>query len=216
MSEPPDVLDRIRTREVTGVFHSRKALDDAAQDLLSSGFDRADIDVSASPDEQQRRLNYQAIPAADLADIPAAARRPYVGGDDRLGLEVVTASVVGCVVALVVAFYLVSREMTPPSVILVSVLSGIVAAAAVIRPLRRVMQRDRARGLEPVAEWEGLLIWVRVQSPEKEALAQEILLRHGGEAVHIHEIDVAKTADDLPLHSLRPDPWLGNEPLGRP
>lgn len=103
MSEPPDVLDRIRTREVTGVFHSRKALDAAAQDLLSSGFDRADIDVSASPDEQQRRLNYQAIPAADLADIPAAARRPYVGGDDRLGLEVVTASVVGCVVALVMA-----------------------------------------------------------------------------------------------------------------
>jgi hypothetical protein len=114
------------------------------------------------------------------------------------------------------AFYLVSREMTPPSVILVSVLSGIVAAAAAIRPLRRMMQRDRVRGLEPVAEWEGLLIWVRVQSPEKEALAQEILLRHGGEAVHVHEIDLAKTADDLPLHSLRPDPWLGNEPLGRP
>ena len=216
MSDPPDVLDRIRTREVTGVFHSRKALDAAAQDLLSSGFDRADIDISASPDEQQRRLNYQAIPAADLADMPGAARRPYVGGDDRLGLEVVTASVVGCVVALVMAFYLVSREMTPPRVVLLSVLSGIVAAAAAIRPLRRVMQRDRVRGLEPVAEWEGLLIWVRVQSPEKEALAQEILLRHGGQAVHIHEIDVAKTVDDLPLHSLRPDPWLGNEPLGRP
>jgi hypothetical protein len=194
MSEPSDVLDRVRTREVTGVFHSRSALDTAAQDLLSSGFDRADIDVSASPDEQQRRLNYQAIPAADLADIPAAARRPYVGG----------------------AFYLVSREMTPLTVIVVSVLSGIVAAAAAIRPLRRLMQRDRVRGLEPVAEWEGLLIWVRVQSPEKEALAQEILLRHGGEAVHIHEIEIAKTADDLPLHSLRPDPWLGNEPLGRP
>jgi hypothetical protein len=216
MSEPSDVLDRLRTREVTGVFHSRRALDTAAQDLLSSGFDRADIDVSASPDEQQRRLNYQAIPAADLADISAAARRPYVGRDDRLGIEVVTASVVGCVVALVMAFYLVSREMTPLTVIVVSVLSGIVAAAAAIRPLRRLMQRDRVRGLEPVAEWEGLLIWVRVLSPEKEALAQEILLRHGGEAVHIHEIEIAKTADDLPLHSLRPDPWLGNEPLGRP
>lgn len=216
MSEPSDVLDRLRTREVTGVFHSRRALDSAAQDLLSSGFDRADIDVSASPDEQQRRLNYQAIPAADLADVPAAARRPYVGGDDRLGIEVVTASVVGCVVALVMAFYFVSREMTPLTVTVVSVLSGIVAAAAAIRPLRRLMQRDRVRGLEPVAEWEGLLIWVRVQSPEKEALAQEILLRHGGEAVHIHEIEIAKSADDLPLHSLRPDPWLGNEPLGRP
>jgi hypothetical protein len=216
MSEPSDVLDRVRTREVTGVFHSRRALDNTVQDLLSSGFDRADIDVSASPNEQQRRLNYQAIPAADLTDIPAAAREPYLGGDDRLGVEVVMASVVGCVVALGMAFYLISRETTPLTVILVSVLSGIVTAAAAIRPLRRLMQRDRFSGLEPVAEWEGLLIWVRVQSPEKEALAQEILLRHGGKAVHIHEIEIAKTADDLPLHSLRPDPWLGNEPLGRP
>lgn len=216
MSGPSDVLDRLRTREVTGVFHSRKALDTAAQDLLSSGFDRADIDISASPDEQQRRLNYRAIPAADLADLPAAARRPYVGGDDRLGLEIVAASVVGCVVALVMAFYLVSRGMTAPSVILVPVLGGIAAAAIAIRPLRRVMQRDRFRGLEPAAEWDGLLIWVRVRSPEQEALAQEILVRHGAEAVHVHEIDIAKTTDDLPFHSLRPDPWLGDEPLGRP
>ena len=48
----------------------------------------------------------------------------------RTHLLDVTASVVGCVVALVMAFYLVSREMTPLTVIVVSVLSGIVAAAA--------------------------------------------------------------------------------------
>jgi hypothetical protein len=57
-----DILDRIRTREVTGVFHSRKALDTAVQDLLVSGIDRADIDVSASLDQLQRRVNYLSIP----------------------------------------------------------------------------------------------------------------------------------------------------------
>jgi hypothetical protein len=41
-------------------------------------------------------------------------------------------------------------------------------------------------------------------------------MRHGGEAVHVHEIELAKRPEDLPLHSLRPDPWLGDERLGRP
>jgi hypothetical protein len=51
LASSDDVLDKVRTREVTGVFHSRKALVDAAEELLVAGFDRADIDVSASLDE---------------------------------------------------------------------------------------------------------------------------------------------------------------------
>jgi hypothetical protein len=61
-----DILDLVRAREVTGVFHSRKAFDAAVQDLLLADLGRADIDVSASVDELQRRLNYSAIPAAAL------------------------------------------------------------------------------------------------------------------------------------------------------
>jgi hypothetical protein len=57
-ASPDDVLDRMRTREMTGVFHARKALVDAAEELLVAGFDRADIDISAPADELQRRLNY--------------------------------------------------------------------------------------------------------------------------------------------------------------
>jgi hypothetical protein len=36
------------------------------------------------------------------------------------------------------------------------------------------------------------------------------------EAVHVHEIELAKTPEDLPLQSLRADPWLGDERLGQP
>jgi uroporphyrinogen-III synthase len=57
---------------------------------------------------------------------------------------------------------------------------------------------------------------VRVHSSEQEAEAQEILMRHGGEAVHVHEIELAKRPEDLPLHSLRADPWLSDERLGQP
>ena len=211
-----DILDRMRMREVTGVFHSRKALLAAAQELLTAGNDRADIDVSASLDELQRRLNYASIPPADLADIPTAARQPFVGEDDTMTTEVVVGSAAGCIAALAMAFYLVARDLSPVSAGVLSVLFGLILGAAAVFWARRRLQRERALGLENLSEAHGLLIWVRVRSPEKEAQAQEILMRHGGKAVHVHEIELTKPTEDLPLHSLRPDPWLGDERLGQP
>jgi hypothetical protein len=211
-----DILDRTRTREVTGVFHSRKALIDAAEELLIAGVDRADIDVSASLDELDRRLNYQLIPPADLTDLPVTARRPFTGEDDVLGAETVAGSITGCIGAIALAFYLVTQDMRPLSVAILSILGGLVVGGAAVLLVRRRMQRERIRGLEKLSEAQGLLIWVRVRSPEKEAQAQEILARHGGGAVHVHEIDLAKRTEDLPLHSLRVDPWLGDERLGQP
>jgi hypothetical protein len=34
--------------------------------------------------------------------------------------------------------------------------------------------------------------------------------------MHVHEIDLEKRPEDLPLRSLRPDPGLSDERLGRP
>jgi hypothetical protein len=62
----------------------------------------------------------------------------------------------------------------------------------------------------------GIIIWVRVRTPEQEAAAQDVLKRYGAEAVRVHEIEIDKRAEDLPLASLRPDPWLSNERLGEP
>jgi hypothetical protein len=211
-----DILDRMRTREVTGVFHSRKALVAAAEDLLFAGVDRADIDVSASVDEVGRRMSYVPVPPADLADIPATPRRPFLGEDDFLVTKMVIASVSGCAVALGMALVLVAQDMSPLSVGTISVLSGLVVGGVTLPILNRRFHRDRVRGLEPASEYQGLLIWVRVRSPEQEAQAQEILIRHGGKAVHVHEIELTKRTEDLPLHSLRPDPWLGDERLGHP
>jgi hypothetical protein len=211
-----DILDQVRTREVTGVFHSRKALIDAAEDLLVAGTDRADIDVSASFDELQRRLNYRAIPPRDLADAPTVPRQPLVADDDVLVSDAVVGSVAGCAAALAMAFFLLVKDISPILVGIFSILTGLLAGGAAVFWARRRLQRERVLGLEKLAEAQGLLIWVRVRSPEQEAQAQEILVRHGAEAVHVHEIELAKTPEDLPLHSLRPDPWLGDERLGQP
>ena len=216
LASSDDVLDKVRTREVTGVFHSRKALVDAAEELLVSGFDRADIDVSASFDELQRRLSYSAIPPADVADVPTAPRQPFLGDDDVEVADAVVGCVAGGAAAVAMAFFLVVKDFRPIPVGILSVLAGFIIGGGAVLWARRRLQRERARGLEKLAEAHGLLIWVRVRSPEQETRAQEILMRHGGEAVHVHEIELAKRTEDLPLASLRPDPWLGDEPLGRP
>jgi hypothetical protein len=211
-----DILEQVRSREVTGVFHSRKALIDAAEELLVAGIDRADIDVSAPVDELDRRLNYQSIPAADLVDMPITPRQSFMGIDDVLSAEAVAGSIAGCIAAIAVAAILVARGTEPLYVGIFSILSGLIVSGLAVTRVRRRLNRERALGLEKQSEWQGLLIWVRVHSPEKEAEAQEILMRHGGEAVHIHEIELTRDSDDLPLHSLRPDPWLGDERLGQP
>src|ERR1700694_5672013 len=95
-----DILEKVRTREVTGIFHSRKALDAAVQELLVAGYDRADIDVSAPPDELRGRLNYRSIPPEDLADVPTAPREPFVGEDDVIITDAVVGIVVGYAAAL--------------------------------------------------------------------------------------------------------------------
>ena len=156
-----DILERVRSREVTGVFHSRKALIDAADDLLVAGFDRADIDVSAPFDELQRRLNYQSIPPADLADIPTAARKPLIDQGDVLSTDAVVGSLAGCIGAVGMAYFLIIRGMAPLSVGIVSVLTGLVVGGVAVLVARRQLQRERVRGLDKLAEAHSLLIWVR-------------------------------------------------------
>jgi hypothetical protein len=75
---------------------------------------------------------------------------------------------------------------------------------------------QKIKGLEPLMAARGLIMWVRVRSDEQEDQARELLISHGAHAVRVHEIEIAKTPDDLPLGSIRPDPWLGSERLGQP
>jgi hypothetical protein len=68
--------------------------------------------------------------------------------------------------------------------------------------------------MRALAEVGGIVLWVRVRSPEDEQKASALLAQNGGVAVRTHEIEVEKRLQDLPLSSLRPDPWLGNQRLG--
>jgi hypothetical protein len=211
----PDVLERTKVREVAGVFHSRRAIEAAFEDLLLNGFDRADIDRLASLDEVRRRLKVYVSPE-EAADLTPTPRQPVFKSDDITVALVVTVSVIGAAAGTASAFGVLASGGSGWSAGILGTLIGIGAGAIAAVVMARVFRREDLHGLEWMELDRGLVLWVRVRSPEQEAMANEILRRNGGRAVRVHEIEIEKRLEDLPLSSLRPDPWLGSEPLGHP
>jgi hypothetical protein len=186
-----------RMREVTGVFQSRASLIAAAEDLLLSGFDRPDIDLGSSVDRLGRGLRCGPIPLVDLLDTPAAARQPFLDQADALGTTAVIGSISGCMAAVASAVFSIVQDMALLSVGVISVLSGFVVGGAATFVVHRSFRRERARGLEALSDAYGLLLWVRVRSPEKDRQAHEILLRHGGAPFRFQGIELAKRTQDI-------------------
>jgi hypothetical protein len=209
------ILDRARVREVSGVFHSREALDAAIDDLLLAGFDRADIDLVASLDEVSRRLGVYVATEA-LADVPMVPRRPaFSPGDITLAVALV-AAIFGALGAMLAGFEVVARNGSATIAVIAAASAGLACGIFGAAIAVRFVRQDELNGLDDLMAHRGLVVWVRTRTPEREAQAQEILLAHGARAVRVHEIEIEKTVEDLPLHDLRPDPWLGSEPLGHP
>jgi hypothetical protein len=210
-----DVLERIRVREVAGVFHSREAMEDTVEDLLLNGFDRTDIDRKAAEDEVRKRIQFY-VAAEELADVGPVPRAAVFTRDDITATLVACVSVVGAAAGLATGFGMINAGGSPLSAAILATLVGLGTGGIAGLMLARAFRREQVQGLEWIEDERGRILWVRVRSAEREAMAQEILRRHGGKAVRVHEIEIDKRTDDLPLSSLRPDPWLGSEQLGHP
>jgi hypothetical protein len=214
MAGPSDgVIETAKVREVAGVFHSHGALEDAVDDLLRAGFDRADIDVIGDLEELRKRLGDAYVAPEELADVPQAPRRPFFARDDLTETVILVASTIGGAAATAAALAVIASEGSWVSALVAGAVTGVIAAGVAAVLIARYFERERVRGLEWYAAARGLILWVRVRDREREDEAQEILLRHGAEAVRVHEVEIAKRVEDIPLSSLRPDPWLG-ERLG--
>lgn len=210
------VIERATVREVTGVFHAREALDAAIDALLLAGFDRADIDVVASIDEVREKLGIVYVAAEDLADVPSVPRRPVIRREDITLARVVVVGIVAFAAAAAVALWVVASGASAETAAVWAIVTAIAVTGISVLLVGLLSRDDAARGLDAIMEARGLILWVRVRSPEREAQAQEILLAHGATAVRVHQITIDKRLEEIPFSSLRPDPWLGDERLGQP
>jgi hypothetical protein len=207
------VIEQVRVREAGGVFRSREALEAAAEALRLAGFDRADIDILADADAVRRKLRAPYIAAEDLADAPHAPRRAFMARED---VALAVSGIAGILIyigATVAALAILSTGGARAWATVVAV--GIAAAGGIgASVVIRFLERQQAEQLDRNTIADGLILWVRVRSPDREERAQQILREWGGQAIRVHEIEIDKRLEDLPLSNLRPDPWLGGERLG--
>lgn len=206
------MLERLVVREVAAVFHREESLEDAIQELLHAGFDRGDIDIMGDFETVRQRLGALYVPSEEIADVPGTPRRAYIAHDD---IATATAGVAGMLFYLGAATAAMTVVASGGSLALAAAAAAAAGAvgAGIGASAIRLLGKRQAEELELQLMAGGIVVWVRARDPEKEAQAQEILARSGGEAIRVHDIEIDKRLDDLPLSKFKPDPWLSDEPL---
>lgn len=205
------IIARVRVREVAGIFRSRDALDATVDALLESGFDRADIALSSRHAARQK-LGID-IPAEEIPEVPAVPRRPFFGPEDVTLLIGMGIGILMFAGAALGAFAVVASGGSSAAAALAALVGGTIVGSVGAWIVRR-LRREHVPEIDVPNTIGELVLFVRARSTERETDAREILAAHGAEAVRVHEIEIDKRLQDVPLSSLRVDPWLGEERLG--
>lgn len=176
-----------RACEVVGVFHTTEDLESAIDELLSSGFDRAELSLLASPEAVAAKFGGYYISVSDLADDPAAPRTAFVStaaiGDAKGGLIGGLAYVGATVAVGAVVMSGGAMAATVAAAILAGGTGGMIGSA-----LALWVGQHHADYLHNQIENGGLLLWVRAWNASDEARALEIVAKHAADMVHSRSI----------------------------
>jgi hypothetical protein len=177
--------------EAIGVFDDANTLQEAIDELLSSGFNQAEISLLASEHVVEEKLGHAYKKIKELEDDVSVPRAAYIStesqGDAKGGL-IGGLVYVGAVVA---AGAVVATGGT---------LAGAIAAAAMMggaggligSVLAQLVGDHHAHYLQEQLDHGGLLLWIRTWDEEHEQRARKILSKHSAHDVHTHVLRTAK------------------------
>jgi hypothetical protein len=174
-------------REAVGVFLSADDLQAAIDELLSSGFHRAELSLLAGEDAVNEQLGGRFTSTRALEDDPGVPRSAYVSpeaiGDAQGGI-------VGALVyagATFAAGAVVLSGGTIAAALVAATLVG--GAGGIFGALLAAWLGDHhGRYLQAQIDHGGLLLWVRTRDPQAAERALNILRRHSSQDVHVHTL----------------------------
>jgi|SRR5690242_13918777 hypothetical protein len=177
-------------REAVGVFKGADTLQAAIDELLQSGFHRAELSLLASEQAVEEKLGHRYQRINSLADDPTIPRAAYVSPEAIGGAEGGLIGVLSYVGAVAAAGAIVASGGTLTAIIIGAALTG-GAGGLIGSILAKWVGEDHAHHLQQQVDHGGLLLWVRTWTPAKEEQATSILKKHSGEQVHIHALPEA-------------------------
>lgn len=172
-------------REAVAVFETAQALQDAIDELLSSGFHRAELSLLASEADIISKLGHKYRKPSELEGDPSVPRSAYVSTEaigDGQGAVIGALMYVG---AGVLMGPVAAAGGTIAAMASAALLGG--GAGGLIGTwLADLLGDQHAQRIKEQLDHGGLLLWVRTWDTEQESRAVRILERHSGRDVHVH------------------------------
>jgi hypothetical protein len=175
----------IHIREAVGYFDTAKDLEAAIDELLRSGFDRAEVSLLATARAVEEQLGHKYRKVSELEDDPEVPRTFYVPTESIGGAEGALVSTPLYLAALSAIGVIVASGGSLLAVIVGAVAAG-GAGGALGTALAKLVGDHHAQHLEEQLRHGGLLLWVRTWDSGDEERAVAILARHSGHDVHVH------------------------------
>jgi hypothetical protein len=187
-------------REVVAVFQSAESLESAIDELMSSGFDRAEISLLASEQAVEDKLGHRYERTSDLMDADGVPRSGFVSsaaiGDAEGGLIGGLAYVGATLAAGVVVVGGGALSATIAAALVAGGTGGLIGSV-----LAKWVGHHHARHFGEQLEHGGLLLWVRAWCPDEEKRAAAILRKHCADKVHVHAFSTEDEGADLAVKS---------------
>lgn len=173
-------------REAVAVFDTEEALNDAIDELLISGFGRADLSLLANEAAVTEKLGSSYQKVAELEDKPGVPSVAYISPELIGDAE---GAVIGALM------YVGAGVLMGPIALagggIASILGGAVIGGSVGGAIGTVLAIaigiEHADHIEEQLKHGGLLLWVRLWNLDHQERALEILSRHSGRDVHVHK-----------------------------
>lgn len=196
-----------KVREVVAVFQDAAKFEAAVDALETAGFVQTNISIMADSKAVADKLGHRFEPIDDMEDDPRVPRRTFVGRADRaveesaaIGLPLYIGAMVGS--AAVVA------SGGAVAMALLAAAAGGAIGGGLGGILARGIGKSEADRLEDNIRDGGILLWVAVSDADAQNVATDVLGKHGGTDVHVHEIAPDWGEPDIPFEHWNPDPFL--------
>ena len=174
-------------REAVGVFQSERTLQAAVDDLLSHGFDRAELSLLAPVSSVEKELGHSFASVIELEDDSAVPTTAYVSteviGDAEGGVfgGLIYVGALATLTAVVASGGAIGAAI-------IAAAAGGMGGGAIGAVLAKIIGQHHAENVADQLERGGLLLWVRTWNAADETRAVKILSDHSGSDVHVHDL----------------------------
>jgi len=200
MTETPP--ENAAITEAVGLFHSANDMEAAIDDLLTQGFDRADLSLMASEEAIAEKLHGKYTSVRDLedrADVPTTAYIP------RETLGTVGGSVIGALIyvpaMLGLTTVVASGGALAAAIAAMAIYGGVGATLGTI--LATLIGRTQSDLIAAHLERGGLLLWVHTSDTHHEERALAIMQGHNAEDVHVHTLPSLSPGGGIRIEEIR-------------